>query len=302
MNCTHIRRLALLVVLAAAFLMPAVAQDGTTVQSDQVPPLWRTEDADTTVYLLGTIHLMTEGVTWFKGPVREAFDGADTLVVELNQNKVSRQTQQQLVREVAVLPQSEKLSSAISDDTMSQLTSLLEPMGVPRSAINRWKPWYAGLTVTTVLAQQAGFLPQYGVDVTLLQEAQQRGTDVRELEDFETQLELFDELNRDDALYMLRDALEEQGEIKDLFRDLRDAWLSRDFATLEEILLESREENPEFFGKVFVDRNRRWADALESLMEAEAGTIFLAVGVGHLIGDRSLITMLEERGYEVELR
>ncbi len=295
-------RVVLLLVLAAAFLTPAAAQEGASAHSDQVPPLWHTEDADTRVYLLGTIHLMTEGVNWFKGPVREAFEGADTLVVELNQNKVSRQTQQQLVRELAVLPQSEKLSSAISDDTMSQLTSLLEPMGVPRSAINRWEPWYAGLTVTTVLAQQAGFLPRYGVDVTLLQEAQERAMDVRELEDFETQLELFDELNRDDALYMLRDALAEQGEIKDLFRDLRDAWLSRDFATLEEILLESREENPEFFGTVFVDRNRRWAESLESLMDDEEGTIFLAVGVGHLIGDRSLITMMEERGYEVELR
>jgi hypothetical protein len=243
---------------------------------------------------------MTEGVDWFTGPVQDAFESSETLVVEINQQEISRQEQQSVVRSVALLPQGEQLSEMVPESTMESLAELVQPMGVPAQAVERWKPWYAGLTVTGVLAQQAGFLPRYGVDVTLIQEASSGDMSIESLETFEGQFQLFDSLNREEGVYMLRDSLEEQGEIRSLFRDLRDAWMSRDLERLESLILEAEEENPEFYKDVFVDRNETWTDELVSMLGEEDGPIFVAVGTGHFLGDDSVIRMLEERGYEVD--
>jgi hypothetical protein len=215
------------------------------------PALWKVSIENTTLYLFGTIHLMTEGVDWFTGPIRDAFDGSETLVVEINQQGVSREEQRSVVRSVAALPEDEQLSDMVSESTMDGLTELVEPMGVSAQVVERWKPWYAGLTVTGVLAQQAGFLPRYGVDITLIQEASSGSMSIRSLE------------------------------------------------TWESLTLEAEEENPEFYEDVFVDRNHNWTEELLSMLSEQQGPIFVAVGAGHLLGDDSVIRMLEKEGYEV---
>lgn len=96
---------------------------------------------------------MTEGVDWFTGAIRDAFDGSETLVVEINPQEVSREKQRSVVRSVAALPDDEQLSDIVSESTMNSLTELVEPMGVSTQVVERWQPWYAGLTVTGVLAQ-----------------------------------------------------------------------------------------------------------------------------------------------------
>ena len=292
------KSLLLFLVISLALSGVVLAQDeGNAAESG--PALWKLSTEDTTLYLFGSIHLMTEGVDWFTGPVRDAFQTSDTLLVEINQKEVSRQEQQSIVRSVAVLPQGEQLSDMVSEPTMESLTELVEPMGVSAQVVERWKPWYAGLTVTGVLAQQAGFLPRYGVDITLIEKASSGDMSIESLETFEGQFQLFDSLNREEGLYLLRDALEEQGEIRRLFRDLREAWMSRDLETLETLMLEAEEENPEFYEDVFVDRNQTWTEELVSMLAEQEGPIFMAVGAGHLLGDDSVIRMLESQGYEV---
>jgi hypothetical protein len=87
---------------------------------------------------------------------------------------------------VAALPDDERLSDMVSESTMNSLTELVEPIGVSTQVVERWKPWYAGLTVTGVLAQQAGFLPRYGVDITLIQEASSGDMSILSLEPVES--------------------------------------------------------------------------------------------------------------------
>ena len=44
------------------------------------PALWKVSDADTTIYLFGTIHLLPNGIEWYNGAVATAFEAADELV------------------------------------------------------------------------------------------------------------------------------------------------------------------------------------------------------------------------------
>jgi uncharacterized protein YbaP (TraB family) len=49
--------------------------------------------------------------------------------------------------------------------------------------------------------------------------------------------------------------------------------------------------------RLLADRNRRWAPRIERYLEHGGG--FVAVGLGHLLGERGLPTMLERAGYRV---
>jgi hypothetical protein len=291
---------------------PTVAKAGTLVllllglllipsslSGEESPPLWSLSDEDTTVYLFGTIHLMTPEVDWLRGELIDAFRAADLLVLEIDQTKLTLEEQRSIVEELALLPQDTSLSDLIEEEQMCTLTSILSSLGAPREAVERWEPWFAALTVTSAVAQQAGFLPRYGVDATLLRRAMEAEKEILGLETAREQFRLFDELSREEAIYFLQEALEERDHIVPMFEKMKEAWLKRDLDTLAGLLLESREENPEFFDTVYADRNRAWSKAIVELMERETGTILVAVGAGHFVGKGSVIEFLEGEGYEV---
>ena len=53
-----------------------VVQTGTPAR----PAMWQVRDADTTIYLFGTIHALPQGIDWFGSAVAAAFDGSHELV------------------------------------------------------------------------------------------------------------------------------------------------------------------------------------------------------------------------------
>ena len=70
------------------FLMPALALLVAPVAHaqearDADPALWVVKDADTTIYLFGTVHVLKPGLGWFDGAVKQAFDKSDELVLEM---------------------------------------------------------------------------------------------------------------------------------------------------------------------------------------------------------------------------
>src|SRR3546814_6267026 len=66
-----------------ALEQPASARDAAARSAYVTPALWEVKDADTTIYLFGTVHVLKPGVDWFKGGIRRAFDQYDELVLEI---------------------------------------------------------------------------------------------------------------------------------------------------------------------------------------------------------------------------
>jgi uncharacterized protein YbaP (TraB family) len=207
-----------------------------------------------------------------------------------------------VVRRFALLPEGEKLSDTVSEERVERLMELLSPTGIPRQTVERWEAWYAGLTVVGLSARQAGFAAQHGVERRLLEEAQASGMEIRELEGFTEQMELFDGLSSSESVYFLADALEEHRKVAELFGKLKRYWMDQDLNALEELVAESQKENPSFYETVYAERNRDWVEAIEKMAakgSRETGDLFVAVGTAHFVGDSSLPELLRERGYEL---
>ncbi|KEY98411.1 polysaccharide biosynthesis protein GumN, partial [Sphingomonas sp. BHC-A] len=74
---------AMMLLGGCALEQPASARDAAARSAYVTPALWEVKDADTTIYLFGTVHVMKPGVDWFKGGVRAAFEQSDELVLEI---------------------------------------------------------------------------------------------------------------------------------------------------------------------------------------------------------------------------
>ena len=73
---------------------------------------------------------------------------------------------------------------------------------------------------------------------------------------------------------------------------LRAAYRASDLPALARMLLD-----PVRGDRLLAERNRRWAPRIERYLERGGG--FVAVGLGHLLGDSGLLAMLAREGYRV---
>ena len=78
------------------------------------------------------------------------------------------------------------------------------------------------------------------------------------------------------------------------------AWAAGDIKTLDELfIVEAKAEGGSFYEALFTNRNRNWAGRIETMLKGK-GTIFIAVGAAHLIGEDSVLAMLKAKGIASE--
>ncbi|GER02725.1 hypothetical protein JCM17846_04070 [Iodidimonas nitroreducens] len=80
---------------------------------------------------------------------------------------------------------------------------------------------------------------------------------------------------------------------------MKDAWLTADLDSLNTLMTDGLEENPELADKLLYSRNRNWLPAIEALLD-QPGTHLVAVGAGHLVGTQSVIDLLQDKGHQVD--
>src|SRR3546814_1294920 len=79
--------------------------------------------------------------------------------------------------------------------------------------------------------------------------------------------------------------------MKEQFQQLIAAWARGDVTALEELADDELKANPNVRKVLLTSRNARWADWIAKRMDTP-GTVFVAVGAGHLAGDDSVQHML----------
>ena len=185
---------------------------------DADPALWVVRDADTTIYLFGTIHLL-DGRTWFNDEVRTAFDASRELVLEarLPEDPASLQT---MIMRYALDPQGRTLSSRLTPAQNAALNRALGSIGVPPGAFDRLEPWFVSLTLSAVLVQQLGLSADNGPETILTRAAQARHIPIGELEGMEYQIRLFDGMPAALQLAQLTQTLDELDHVREKFEPL----------------------------------------------------------------------------------
>jgi uncharacterized protein YbaP (TraB family) len=257
------------------------------------PALWVVRDDDTTIYLFGTIHLLKPEIRWFDGPVRKAFDKAQEVVLEVAEPDKTA-TQANLLRR-ALQPDGPALSSRLSEPRGAQYLAALNAHGVSPLLFEHVKPWFATFTLSILPLQAVGYDPQSGADHLIELAATKAGKTLIGLETSEEQIGFFESMPDDLQLAMLAQTIDELPTLTETIDRMIAAWAAGDPDGLAALMNESIDEYPEVEKRLLTDRNARWADWIRTRLE-KPGTVFIAVGAGHLAGERSVQQMLAQRG------
>ena len=281
-----------LLTLAAPLLAiatPACAQPAPAPVTDADPALWVVKDADTTIYLFGTIHILKPGLSWFDEAVKKAFDDSSTLVLEMVEP--DQATQQRIVTGKAFSPTGPALSSELSPKYRRILDQTMAEASIPTAAYERMRPWFASITLSIVPIRKLGYEAQNGPEQVLTAAAKKAGKPVIGLETFEGQMSVFDGLSRPAQIKLLESTIDELPKAPQTMEKMVADWSKGDPDALAAEMNDSLKDSPEVAKALLTDRNRQWAAWIAQRMK-QPGTVFIAVGAGHLAGPQSVQHML----------
>jgi uncharacterized protein YbaP (TraB family) len=289
-----IRTTVLAAIVCAALTTSACAKD------EFDPALYVVRDADSTMYLYGTVHVRPSGADWADQDVKDALASADEVWTEIEISPQADQRAQALALEMGGAPPDRPLSSWLTPEENARLDALTQRIGVQRAYLESMQPWLAGLTLSLAPIMQAGYDPMSGVDRAVDAYGDAHGKTMRSFETIEQQMGFFAGLDADEQVEFLREAIDEAEDGPAQIAEMTSAWERGDLDVLERTVVEdTRRDYPDVYDALFVRRNNAWMDVLVRELEG-SGVDFVAVGAGHLLGDDGLVAQLRRRGYRVE--
>ncbi|KQZ76450.1 polysaccharide biosynthesis protein GumN [Sphingopyxis sp. Root214] len=277
---------------AAYAAEPGAAAAPATTDAD--PALWVVKDKDTTIYLFGTVHVLKPGLGWFDEAVKTAFDKSDELMLEM----VMPEDQVAMLKEMMSLAMDQSgktLSSRLDPEQLKAYEAALASLGIAPTQFDMFEPWFPAMTLSVLPLTKLGYDPEQGVEKLLTSSAKRAGKPVVGLETLGQQLGYFDTLPENQQISFLNSVVRDLDKLGPQLDKMVGQWAKGDPDALAVTMNESLAETPEL-GKVLLwDRNARWADQLKARMD-QPGTVFVAVGAGHLAGDKSVQDYLKARG------
>ncbi len=281
----------------AAQAIETAAQDAAPNTIDADPALWVVKDEDTTIYMLGTVHFLKPGMTWFDEAVKEAFNKSDSVVLEIKPSSNPAADQQTFAK--FALDQSGKgARSGLSDDEKKSYEKAMTSLGLPVAALDPFKPWAAGLVMQITALQKVGFDPNSGVEKILENAANADGKEIFGLETAELQFGIFDSFSPETQKEFLIQTIENNDDIEAGLDQLVTHWANSEPSKLGELLHQELGEG-EVKQKLLINRNANWAKWINDRMD-KPGTVFMAVGAGHLAGPADVQTLISAYGLKAE--
>jgi uncharacterized protein YbaP (TraB family) len=267
---------------------PAATSSRATVDAD--PALWVVKDKDTTIYLFGTIHVLKPGLSWFDDGVKKAFDSSDELVLEMVQP--DQATMQNIVLSKAYSLSGPTLTERLPEADRGNYLKAMNSLGIPPAAFDRVQPWFAATNLSLLPLMKLGYDPKSGPETVLTEAA---ATDKKAIEGLETpeqQIGYLAGLPEKVQMAFLESTLKDLPKTEETMNGMVAAWSRGDPDALAKFMNDGLDDSPELAKTLLFDRNARWAQWIKARLD-KPGTVFVAVGAGHLAGRQSVIDQLK---------
>jgi uncharacterized protein YbaP (TraB family) len=262
--------------------------------------LWQATTQTATVYLLGSVHFMKREAYPLSPVIEKAFAGSDTIAVEANINDIGQDTLTKL-RAEGFYTGNDSVANHVSSETYAYITAEAARLGFPVASLNRQRPWFLAMTMSSIELMKAGYNPHYGIDKYFLTRAAGRKK-VVELETIDYQIDLLAGLPDSEQESFLLYALKDLSSLVQQVDTLMAAWTTGDSDRIAELLEKSVGDDEKLkviHRKILTERNRNMAKKI-ALQLRSSGCVFVVVGAAHLVGDKGIVELLKKEGFTVE--
>ncbi len=261
--------------------------------------VWKVSKGDDYIYIGGTVHLLPESAFPLPAEFDAAYTATDTLVLETKMPAPDDTEMQVALLKAMSYSDGRSLSKVLSPEVYQQLTDYFAPYGVQLPQLDGYKPGFVilqMLALEMMKAQMAG----EGVDSYFDKRAKADGKALAYLETVESQINLLANMGEGYEDAFIKMNLEQFVDFKSYFSAMIAAWRAGDMAELSQLVVEpARQLDPVLYQALFVQRNQAWLPQIEQMFGNDSKELVL-VGGGHLAGDDSVLTLLQQAGYQVK--
>ena len=262
------------------------------------PPVWIIRDADSTIVLFGSVHLLPAGLDWRPDALTEALARADDVWFEIPIDEQTQIDADRLFQSRGMLPADDDIFRHLTPAQGERLRRVADAMGFYSAHVARWRPWYADVRLSDTYNGRAGGDASDGVE-RQIQAMTPLAARRRAFETTAQQIQFFAGTPVADQVASLDETLREIEERPDLFHQIVDHWMSGDIAAIEVDAVDTlRSASPILFDRLITQRNRHWVKTIRRRL-AGRGVTVIVVGVGHLVGPGGVPALLRAQGVTV---
>ncbi len=268
--------------------------------------MWIVRDADSTIYITGTVHILRDNADWMSPKLNAALEASSELRLELAEI-ASHEALQAGIR--ALLPEygaydGPPISSLLTHEENATLAAQLLAAGAPDGTlkdIDAHQPWFASVMLGRDTFTGGAHKFANGIDSVLARWAAAHDIAVKGMESLEMQIALSSDSTFDEQLANLRYKLKPSPLQQKMNERVVDSafgsWLRGETNMTEAIVALMRISSASIGGTdaLLKDRNEAWSGVIEDMLKG-SGVAFIAVGAAHLVGPDSLQTRLKLRG------
>lgn len=270
-----------------------------SVSAQAEPAAWRVTGEDTgELLLLGSVHYLRQEDYPLPSNIDELYQQADTLVMELDLDDLDTLSVENLFVEAGTLPPGSSLQTVLTPAVYELAETRSAEFGLDLAFATRLEPWLVAITLMDLGMNALGFNASRGLEQHLLRRATSDGKQVLGLETLEDQIHVFDQLSIKEQEALLLQTLNEIDSADDAMDELLNAWRDGRVNTLANELTANFEDFPILYRHLVIDRNERWLNPLRQLLET-GERYLVVVGALHLVGDDSVIELLQHQGLSV---
>lgn len=256
--------------------------------------LWKVEKTGLTPsYVFGTMHSEDPRVINLPEEVNSAFSDAKIFAMEM----ILDEKNSQQILQGMYFKDGRTLRSVTSEEIYRQSIVAMAKKEMPEKIVNLMKPW-AVFTILSMPEQKTGLF----LDVLLYQSALKHGKEIVGLETMSEQLGVFDEMEMETQVSLLKSTLESSEDLDKILEETIELYLTHDLQKILDLndrymALLDKKVADEFNQRLLIDRNIRMAKRMMPLLEK--GNSFVAIGTLHLPGKTGVLQILRNLGYNV---
>lgn len=295
-----IRRLLIFILI---LVLPGMANSQVVGKGYNNSLIYKIRSDANTVYLVGSLHKLAEDFYPLTRAFSYAYYNSQKIVMEVDPEIMASAKGKKYADKIGTFSNGMTLKKALSPKTYTLLKNHLKRLGVDIRDIQKMKPWIVYLQGGGGEIEAAkDFRNHLGVESYFYQMAKDSGKLTGGLETLEEHYNVFDKLSLKDQDIILREALTKSlkgnKSEENLFINMITSWHQGDLEGLE-MMVEEQKSNPIYYDALLVRRNHNWVPQIEEFLK-DTKNYFVVVGVAHLPGKDGLLTLLAEKGYQLE--
>lgn len=244
-------------------------------------------------YLFGTFHLLCKDDIKFSEQLKNSLRTADEVYMEMDMDDPSTMLSGLLYMN---MKDGKKLKDLYTADEYKKVESYFsDSLGMPMMMFQSIKPYFL---VAMLYPKMMNCNTASGVEEELMKLSKENKKEIKGLETMQFQASVFDSIPYEWQAKELLKNIDSFSIYKKEFDTMILEYKNQQLSAMEKLLAKSEFGSDKYEDILLTKRNINWVDQLKSIMQKES--VFVAVGAGHLVGEKGLISLLRKEGYTVE--